>query len=155
VETALEMEVAVMERVGQCDIFVACAAVADYRPLLQSDRKIKKERQQLEVALTRNPDILAEVAGLSRPPFTVGFAAETEHPLEHAEKKRKTKGVDMIAANLVGGKEGGFERDENALILLWEGGRSDLPMAEKGQLAAAMVEQIIRNYEQRDTTEDR
>ena len=154
VETALEMEAAVMERAGECDIFVACAAVADYRPLLQSDQKIKKERQRLELGLTRNPDILAEVAGLPRPPFTVGFAAETQHPSEYAEKKRRIKGVDMIAANLVGAAEGGFERDENALILLWEGGRSDLPMAEKGQLAASMVDQIIENYEQRDTAED-
>jgi len=154
VETALEMEAVVMERIGQCDIFVACAAVADYRPLLRSDHKLKKERQQLELVLTRNPDILAKVAGLSRPPFTVGFAAETERLVAYAEKKRKTKVVDMIAANLVGAKEGGFERDENALILLWEGGRRDLPMAEKGPLAAAMVEQIIENYEQRDPTED-
>ncbi|HXK55382.1 MAG TPA: bifunctional phosphopantothenoylcysteine decarboxylase/phosphopantothenate--cysteine ligase CoaBC, partial [Gammaproteobacteria bacterium] len=118
VETALEMEAAVMARVENCDIFIGCAAVADYRPALAVDQKIKKLTQRRSIELVRNPDILATVAARPKPPFTVGFAAETERPVEYAQEKRKAKGVDMIAANLVAAAEGGFERDENSLIVL-------------------------------------
>jgi len=121
VETALEMAAAVMDRVEGFDIFVACAAVADYRPLEAASHKIKKEAESLQIGMTRNPDILAGVAALPKPPFCVGFAAETQHPEEYAEQKRISKCVDMIAANLVGAEEGGFEKDENSLTVLWEG----------------------------------
>jgi phosphopantothenoylcysteine decarboxylase/phosphopantothenate--cysteine ligase len=150
VETALEMRAAVMQRVAACDIFVACAAVADYRSVVVADRKIKKQAQNLEIELTRNPDILAEVAALENPPFTLGFAAETERPAEQAEQKRIAKGVDVIAANLVAAAEGGFERDENALTLLWEGGRKQLSMMEKGVLADELVVQMAKIYAKKD-----
>ncbi len=103
----------------------------------------------MSLALTRNPDILADVAALAEAPFTVGFAAETEALSEGAKHKRVAKGVDMIAANLVGGKRGGFERDENALSVLWEGGRKELPMDSKSILAERLVELIVERYEQR------
>jgi len=152
VESALEMERAVMARVGACDIFVGCAAVADYRPVDVAEQKIKKANESLSIELTRNPDILAGVAALKHPPFTVGFAAETENPVEYAEGKRRNKRVDMVAVNLVGAAQGGFERDENALTLLWEGGRQELPMAEKQALAEQLVALIAEHYEEADPT---
>ncbi|MCP5417343.1 MAG: bifunctional phosphopantothenoylcysteine decarboxylase/phosphopantothenate--cysteine ligase CoaBC [Chromatiaceae bacterium] len=154
VETALEMEAAVMTRVTECDIFVGCAAVADYRPAVVAEQKIKKLAQKRAIELVRNPDILAAVAALPRPPFTVGFAAETERPEEYAQEKRKAKGVDMIAANLVAAAQGGFERDENALIVLWEGGRKALPMTDKQQLAQLLVTQVLIHYEATHSAED-
>ncbi|WP_428609370.1 bifunctional phosphopantothenoylcysteine decarboxylase/phosphopantothenate--cysteine ligase CoaBC [Sedimenticola sp.] len=146
VETACEMEQAVMDRVGGCDIFVGCAAVADYRPERIANQKIKKHNDEMEIRLVRNPDILARVAARPAAPFTVGFAAETQDPEGYAEKKRIAKRIDMIAANLVGAPEGGFERDENALTLLWEGGREQLPMSDKRQLAERLVAVVAERY---------
>lgn len=146
VETALEMHAAVMQRVGQCDIFIGVAAVADYRPRLAAEEKIKKTADSLNIELVRNPDILAEVAARDPAPFTVGFAAETEQVEAFAQTKRRAKGVDMIAANRVGLAEGGFESDRNALILLWEGGREQLPMMDKPMLARRLAERIEALY---------
>jgi phosphopantothenoylcysteine decarboxylase/phosphopantothenate--cysteine ligase len=143
------MEQKVLDRVTECDIFVGCAAVADYRPEVVADQKIKKNNEQMEIHLVRNNDILATVAALSKAPFTVGFAAETQAPETYAEKKRIAKKIDMIAANLVGASEGGFERDENALTLLWEGGQKRLPLADKGMLAEQLVTLITERYENR------
>lgn len=151
VETAREMEQAVLQRVAGCDIFVGCAAVADYRPDVVADQKIKKNNEQMEIHVVRNNDILAAVAALPDAPFTVGFAAETQSPEAYAEKKRIAKRVDMIAANLVGGAEGGFERDQNALTLIWEGGQIALPMADKESLAQQLVSLIAEQYENRHT----
>jgi len=150
VETALEMEQQVNARIEGCDIFVACAAVADYRCEEVAGQKIKKTQDRLELSLIKNPDILQQVASAASAPFTVGFAAETERLSEHAEKKRLAKGVDMIAANLVGGNQGGFGRAENALMVLWEGGGSDLPMMDKKQLAQGLVTLIIKKYHEKD-----
>ena len=153
VETALEMEAAVMSRAADCDLFVGCAAVADYRPAEVAAQKIKKDGSNTEMSihLVRNPDILAAVAALPQAPFTVGFAAETESHEAHAEKKRLAKGVDMIAANRVGDAAGGFERDENALTVLWAGGRVELSLCEKRELARQLVSLIAERYEERDT----
>jgi phosphopantothenoylcysteine decarboxylase/phosphopantothenate--cysteine ligase len=149
VETAREMEQKVLDRVAECDIFVGCAAVADYRPEVVADHKIKKNNEQMEIHLVRNNDILATVAAMHKAPFTVGFAAETQAPETYAEKKRIAKKVDMIAANLVGASEGGFERDENALTLLWDGGQKRLPLADKRMLAEQLVTLITERYENR------
>jgi phosphopantothenoylcysteine decarboxylase/phosphopantothenate--cysteine ligase len=154
VETALEMEQAVLSRVAECDIFVACAAVADYRPREVANRKIKKSEERLQIDLTRNPDILAQVAAGAEAPFTVGFAAETERPAEQGEEKRRAKGADMIAANLVAGEQGGFEREENALSVIWEGGRQDLSMAPKERLAQELVSIITEQFYEKNRTED-
>ena len=91
VESAEEMLAAVNARVAQADVFVACAAVADYRPRQQAPEKIKKQQQSMQIELVRNPDILASVASLEQKPFTVGFAAETSDLVENAQKKRRAK----------------------------------------------------------------
>ncbi|MET0068183.1 MAG: bifunctional phosphopantothenoylcysteine decarboxylase/phosphopantothenate--cysteine ligase CoaBC [Candidatus Thiodiazotropha sp.] len=146
VETAHEMHTAVMQRVADADIFVGVAAVGDYRPRQVADEKIKKNKDIVILELVRNPDILAEVAARKKAPFCVGFAAETEQVEAHAEAKRQAKGLDLIAANQVGTREGGFESDRNALLLLWEGGRERLPMMPKRELAQQLAEVIAQRY---------
>ncbi len=153
VETALAMREAVLEAVVGADLFVACAAVADYRPREVADHKIKKTEETLQVVLVKNPDILREVAALPDRPFCVGFAAETEALAGQAEAKRRAKGIDMIAANRVGGGEG-FEVDHNALLVLWEGGRLELPRQPKTRLAAQLVSLIAERMDAQATTED-
>lgn len=140
VESAREMHTEVMQRAASCDIFIATAAVADYRVEQVPSQKIKKTGERLTLELVPNPDILQDVAGLQPPPFTVGFAAETERLREHAESKRTRKGADMIAANLVATGDGtGFDSPDNALEVLWDGGHRSLPRAPKAELAAALV----------------
>ncbi len=138
VRSAQDMHAAVMARAADADIFIATAAVADYRPAAPSAQKIKKTADTLTLELVRNPDILAEVAVLEDGPFTVGFAAETERLLEHARDKLARKGLDMIAANHVGeGK--GFEAEENALSIIDADGITRLPQAAKSQLARRLI----------------
>ncbi|MES9923503.1 MAG: bifunctional phosphopantothenoylcysteine decarboxylase/phosphopantothenate--cysteine ligase CoaBC [Candidatus Thiodiazotropha endolucinida] len=149
VETALEMYSSVMEHVENCDIFIAVAAVADYRPIQIATDKIKKNKEKLTLELVRNPDILAEVAATESPPFTVGFAAETEQIEQYADEKRRRKQLDIIAANRVGTDEGGFESDRNALLLLWQDGREELPMMTKSVLANRLAERIAAQYRAR------
>lgn len=146
VETALEMHDAVMQRVGDCDLFAAAAAVADYRPAEPSAGKIKKGGTALTVRLVPNPDILAEVAARQPRPFTLGFAAETDRVETYARSKLEGKGLDLIAANLVGGERGGFDSDENALIVLWPGGRVELAMMPKRQLARALAALVVERF---------
>lgn len=146
VETAHEMYARVMEHVDNCDIFIAVAAVADYRPHHVAENKIKKSKEIITLELVRNPDILAEVAAREPPPFTVGFAAETEQLEHYADEKRRHKQVDLIAANKVGVNEGGFESDHNSLLLLWRDGREELPMMAKSQLAKRLAERIAEQY---------
>lgn len=150
VETAVEMHDAVMTRIGEADIFIAVAAVADYRPLSPAVRKIKKDEARMDVALERNPDILASVAARPNGPFTVGFAAET-HDLEaNALDKLERKRLDMIAANLVasdGPRDAvGFDASENALEVFWPGGQLSLERGPKTILAIQLVELIARQY---------
>ncbi|WP_296704476.1 bifunctional phosphopantothenoylcysteine decarboxylase/phosphopantothenate--cysteine ligase CoaBC [Thiocapsa sp. UBA6158] len=149
VETALEMRAAVTVRSRDCDIFVATAAVADYRPAEPAGNKIKKAADALEIRLVRNPDILAEVAALPSPPFTLGFAAETNDVEQYARGKLKDKRLDMIAANRVGGASGGFERNENALLVLWNGGQRALPMMSKVELARELAVLLAERYAER------
>ncbi|MBN2887282.1 MAG: bifunctional phosphopantothenoylcysteine decarboxylase/phosphopantothenate--cysteine ligase CoaBC, partial [Chromatiaceae bacterium] len=146
VETALEMQAAVRARVADCDLFVASAAVADYRPAEVAPEKIKKRDDELVVRLVRNPDILAEVAARRPRPFVVGFAAETEQLEAHARAKLVNKGLDLIAANAVGAARGGFEREENALLVLWPEGQRSLPMQPKPELARALAALIAERY---------
>ena len=148
VESAEEMLAAVNARVAQADVFVACAAVADYRPRQQAPEKIKKQQQSMQIELVRNPDILASVASLEQKPFTVGFAAETSDLVENAQKKRRAKGVDMIAANHVGGGLG-FDTQLNALHVLWEKGEQKFPVQSKSILAEKLVALIVKHYRNR------
>jgi phosphopantothenoylcysteine decarboxylase/phosphopantothenate--cysteine ligase len=146
VETALEMHAAVMSRVGACELFVATAAVADYRPAEPASAKLKKTSASLDVHLVRNPDILADVAARPDPPFTLGFAAETEDLETHALLKLSAKGIDMIAANRVAGAEGGFEAEDNALTVLWVDGRRELPLMPKPRLARALADLVAERF---------
>jgi len=94
----------------------------------------------------RNPDILATVADLPEPPFTVGFAAETHDVLRYAEDKRRRKKLDMIAANQVGQAGSGFEAEDNALHVLWEGGGREFGLRGKAELGELLVEVIAERY---------
>jgi phosphopantothenoylcysteine decarboxylase/phosphopantothenate--cysteine ligase len=145
------MEEAVMARAARSDVFVAAAAVADYRVAEPARDKLKKREEALTLRLVRNPDILAQVAALPGGPFTVGFAAETERLAEHAQAKLEAKGLDMVAANRVGAATGGFDRAENALLVLWDGGSRSLPMMPKGPLAEALTGLIGERYAARLT----
>ena len=149
VTSAQKMYDAVMGRAIQADIFIATAAVADYRPAVRVEQKIKKDRETLTLELERNPDILATVAALDHGPFTVGFAAETQNVLEYAEDKRCRKKLDMIAANQVGIPGSGFESEQNTLHVLWEGGEKILPLADKIQLGHELIALIAERYHAR------
>ena len=102
VESAMEMFAGTHKRIDGIDIFIAAAAVADYSAARTAKKKIKKSEQEISIAFTRTPDILASVAKLETGPFTVGFAAETEKLREYARSKLENKNLDMIIANLVG-----------------------------------------------------
>lgn len=154
VETALEMERVVRARVGEARIFIAAAAVADYRPEHMASEKIKKAQATLSLPLVRNPDILAGVAALPERPFTVGFAAETHQVEEYATRKLRDKGLHLIAANQVGGPQGGFERAENALTLIWPGGQARLPLLPKDELARRLAALIAEHYHAYHTGQD-
>ena len=144
VRSAREMRAAVLARAAGSDVFVASAAVGDFRPQQIAAQKLKKAgTSALELSLVQNPDILAEVAALPQRPFLVGFAAETDHLEAYARDKLERKRLDLIAANQVGAGLG-FEADDNALLLLWPGGREELPRADKQELARALVARIAR-----------
>ncbi|MGE0485100.1 MAG: bifunctional phosphopantothenoylcysteine decarboxylase/phosphopantothenate--cysteine ligase CoaBC [Gammaproteobacteria bacterium] len=146
VESALDMLAAVQARLSGCDIFIATAAVADYRPAQATAGKIKRDGATRTLELVPNPDILATVAASTPAPFTVGFAAET-HDLEaYARGKLERKGIDLIAANLVGTGDIGFNSDDNELLVLWRDGRRLLERAPKTRLARALVELVAERY---------
>ena len=145
VETAEQMYHAVHAEIGGADLFIACAAVADYRPHTASREKIKRSEPAMELALVRSPDTLASVAALPEPPFTVGFAAETQEVAKHARDKLERKGVDMIAANQVG-PDCGFDRETNSLTVYWRGGERALGEAAKPKLARQLMALIVERY---------
>lgn len=147
VESASEMQQAVLRHVQRAQIFIASAAVADYRAAQPATQKIKKTQDALHLALVRNPDILAEVAALPNKPFTVGFAAETHDVLHYAQDKRRRKGLDMIAANQVGIPGQGFESAENELHVLWEGGERSLALADKSIIGQQLIALIAERYQ--------
>ena len=154
VESAQEMFDAVMARVHNNQVFVGAAAVADYRPEEYFREKIKKSLDHTTLSLAPTRDILAEVAALPRAPFTVGFAAETENLEANAFAKLRAKSVDMIAANWVGGVDVGFESDENALALFWEGKRVDLAKGSKLTVARELIALVAERYHAKSTAED-
>ena len=144
VETAAQMYQAVISRAETYDIYIGAAAVADYSPAMMAPQKIKKQDEQSTLTLTRTKDILAAVAALSRRPFTVGFAAETHDLENYAKSKLQQKRLDMIAANWVGGEQGGFESDQNALEVFWASGHQSLAMTDKFQLAKNLIDLIAQ-----------
>jgi phosphopantothenoylcysteine decarboxylase/phosphopantothenate--cysteine ligase len=154
VESAEEMQRAVQEQVSGAAIFVGTAAVADYRPATVATQKIKKTSDTLQLEMTRTTDILASVAARADRPFVVGFAAETSNVEQHAREKLLRKNLDMIAANEVGECKA-FDCDDNALTVLWRGGREDLPCCSKQSLAEALVALIVRQFRARDSQKQR
>jgi phosphopantothenoylcysteine decarboxylase/phosphopantothenate--cysteine ligase len=150
VRTAAEMFEAVMVEIARQKIFIGVAAVADYSPRPEA-HKIKKGTSEATLILQATRDILAEVAAMPLPPFTVGFAAETESLERYAQTKLENKAIDMIAANQVG--EGlGFESDVNALHVYWRGGQCQLAEAPKAELANRLVKLIAKNFHEKGTT---
>jgi phosphopantothenoylcysteine decarboxylase/phosphopantothenate--cysteine ligase len=145
VETAADMQAAVMQQVESADICIAAAAVADYRPAQAAEQKLKKSAATMDLALERNPDIVAAVAALDDGPFTVGFAAETGSMASNARDKLQAKSLDMIAANTVGPGLG-FEVDDNELQVFWNGGSRRLPRARKTYLARELIALVAERY---------
>lgn len=145
VESAAQMQAAVQAQVAQCDIFIATAAVADYRPAQPLAHKHKRQTGAWTLTLEPVADILAGVAQGPQPPFTVGFAAETQDLLTHAQAKLRAKGADMLAANLVG-PELGFDQDDNALEVIWASGHRSLPRSDKATLARELIHLVAERY---------
>ena len=146
VRSAAQMHAAVQTAAASSDIFIAAAAVGDYRPQVVSPCKLKKSAgEDLVLTLAENPDILASLGASQPRPFLVGFAAETHEVERYAKDKLARKGLDLIAANQVG--DGlGFEAPDNALTLYWAGGSRDLPRADKSDLARALIACVAERY---------
>jgi phosphopantothenoylcysteine decarboxylase/phosphopantothenate--cysteine ligase len=153
VVSARDMRAAVLRELPGTGIFIAAAAVADYR-CDAATAKIKKSDADWMLTLKPNPDILAEVAGGMDPPFTVGFAAETDNLLDHARTKLAGKRLSMIAANRVGLPGQGFDADDNALHVIWPQGEVELPRAPKGRLARQLVSLIAERFHAAGRTQD-
>ena len=148
VTSAQEMYQAALKSAVKNQIFIGCAAVADYRLAEVSAQKIKKSGEELSLKLIRNPDIIAEVAHLSENrPFTVGFAAETQNLADYAQDKLQRKNLDMICANDVSGGQA-FNTDENMLQLFWKTGGKTLSLKSKTDLARELATEIVARYRQ-------
>ena len=144
--SAQQMYDAAIAQAVQSTIFIGCAAVADYRVADIADNKMKKHADKpLELKLVQNPDIIASVAALKdKRPFTVGFAAETQHVQQYAKDKLNRKKLDLICANDVSDNSMGFNSDHNAVTLLWQDGELALAPQPKTELARAILQQICR-----------
>lgn len=134
--SANAMYQSVMQNIARQDIFISVAAVADYSPAVSQDQKIKKSKSSLTLELKPNKDVLAEVASLPSPPFCVGFAAETENLLEHAEAKRQSKKLPLIVANLMRDSMG---QEENSVTLLDNRGAHHIARASKSLVAEKLL----------------
>jgi len=141
VTTAREMHAAVMARVEKSDVFIAVAAVADYHAADPKAQKMKRGNGRISIELEPNPDILAEVAALAKPPFCVGFAAESEDVEANARAKRRKKNIPLIAANRA---QDAFGKDTNALTLIDAQGEHRLASAPKIVLARQLIEHITK-----------
>jgi len=146
VVSAEDMLNAVKQRVADADVFVSVAAVADYRPAKTSEQKIKKTDAAMTLELVPTVDILAYVASLPKPPFCVGFAAESEKLEEYAEAKRKRKKVPLLVANLA---QQAIGADDNEIILFDDEGAHPLPRAPKEVVAKELVAHIAKLYNRR------
>lgn len=149
VESAGEMLDAVMDVVGSADLFIAAAAVADYRPASVAPEKLKKSGDRMVIELERNRDILAEVAGQPEGPFCVGFAAESTALEKHALDKLRNKKLDLIVANDITRPETGFESDHNAVTVFYPDGRKHpLEQATKFRIAQQIIDLIAPELEE-------
>ncbi|MCZ6678131.1 MAG: bifunctional phosphopantothenoylcysteine decarboxylase/phosphopantothenate--cysteine ligase CoaBC [Candidatus Poribacteria bacterium] len=144
VETALEMQEAILDVFDQTDIVVMAAAVADYRPQAFSHQKIKKTTDQLTIPLEKNPDIAQSLGQRKAHQITVGFAAETSDLLENAQRKLVAKNLDLIAANDVLAEGAGFEGDTNIVTLIDHAGNcQQLPLLSKRDVAHRILDRVV------------
>jgi phosphopantothenoylcysteine decarboxylase/phosphopantothenate--cysteine ligase len=140
VTSALDMLEASQQAVANgCDLFIATAAVADYRPASIAEQKIKKQGDIISIELVKNPDIVATIAQLPNRPFVLGFAAETERVEDYARAKLHAKKLDIIACNDVSRADIGFQSDDNAMTVFWRDGQLKLEKASKTQIARELV----------------
>jgi phosphopantothenoylcysteine decarboxylase/phosphopantothenate--cysteine ligase len=146
VVSAADMAKAVLARVAEAEVFVAIAAVADYTPAKPSERKLKKSKDALTITLQPTVDILATVAARRRPPYCVGFAAESHDMLDNAEAKRKRKKVPLLVANRA---QDAIGSDDNEVTLLDDAGAHPLPRMGKRELGRRLVEEIAARLLQR------
>jgi phosphopantothenoylcysteine decarboxylase/phosphopantothenate--cysteine ligase len=137
VESARDMYAAVHRHIAEADVFIAAAAVADFQPVTVAKHKIKKQGVSVKLELEPAPDIVKSVAEMAKRPFVVGFAAETDNVEDNARSKLKRKKLDMIAANQVGD---GIAFDcDNALTVIWPGGKLEVARGPKIDVARALV----------------
>ncbi len=146
VTTTQDMLAAVQQHVNTQQIFISCAAVADYRPVIRQPEKIKKLHADLSLSLVRNPDIVSEVAKRKPRPFVVGFAAETQQLEKYALQKLNHKRLDLIAGNDVADSRLGFGSDENALEVYWADGHCSLERDKKSRIARRLTNLIAERY---------
>lgn len=146
VVSAVEMHDAVMRKIADCDIFLAVAAVSDYRSEKIAEQKIHKDAAEVQLKLERNPDIVASVGQLANKPFIVGFAAETEDVIAQARAKRKRKNMDMIIANDVSSGMGG---DDNAVTVVSAADEVAIPSTSKRKLARQLIALIANEFNKR------
>ncbi|MDT0596428.1 bifunctional phosphopantothenoylcysteine decarboxylase/phosphopantothenate--cysteine ligase CoaBC [Glaciecola petra] len=149
VESAQEMLEVVHNDIAEQHIFIACAAVADYKLDNISEQKMKKQGDNLQLCLSQNPDILKSVAFLDKPPFTVGFAAETQDVESYAKSKLEKKKLNMIAANDVSNSDLGFNSDRNALIVLSKDSVISLEPKSKYLLALELLKLVKTEFNNR------
>ncbi|PMK99343.1 phosphopantothenoylcysteine decarboxylase [Vibrio lentus] len=145
VDSAQQMFDVVTANAAQHDIFISCAAVADYRPETIADQKLKKVdgKDDMTIQMVKNPDIVASVASMTEGrPFTVGFAAETQDVEKYARGKLERKNLDMICANDVSVEGQGFNSSSNELHLYWKDGDKSLPLDSKDTLGFQILDQI-------------
>ena len=150
ITTAEQMFAATHEHIQGVDIFVAAAAVSDYRPETEAQNKIKKVKPTMQLKLVKSPDTLASVAKMADGPFTIGFAAETEQLRKYALGKLDSKNLDMIIANKVG-VDRGFDSDVNTVEVYWRGGEQSFPTAAKAELAEDLIRLIADRYDVAET----
>ena len=146
VVSATEMLDKVKKHIVGCDVFIGCAAVADYAPLQIAEQKIKKNDEEMQLSLKRNPDILAWVGAQTKRPFVVGFAAESQNLREFAEKKLVNKKLDLICANDISRVGLGFNSDNNEVLILSKNHEEiKLPAANKMEIAVKILQQINKH----------
>jgi phosphopantothenoylcysteine decarboxylase/phosphopantothenate--cysteine ligase len=147
VTSAEEMHAAVLDHIKDATIFIATAAVADYRPKHVAQTKIKKSQADFSLELERTPDILAEVARSRRPDqLIVGFAAETDDVLGNARSKLNAKKIDMIVANDVSRADSGFDSENNAVTILIRDNPTpiELPLMRKSEVAERILDEVAK-----------
>jgi phosphopantothenoylcysteine decarboxylase/phosphopantothenate--cysteine ligase len=149
--TAEHMLAAVLKETENADLLIMAAAVADYKPTQETNRKIKKDQDGLSmINLETTPDILLELAQRKKsvgigPRVTIGFAAETENLLENASAKLEKKELDLIAANDVSREDSGFGSDKNQVTLIWKDGRTEeLPLMEKSEVSDIIIQESAK-----------